>query len=412
MPIISPTAISPHRIGGKSWLSYWTQLINAWQGAGDDVLVAGNLVSNYPNVISFLPVVNGHGNTHINKGYAIRQNCSIKAFVVDLHDFTVGAQWKFKVFRWSIAQSSYECIFSYTFTPTTPGAANTITLPVPFAALEGDVPGIYMPADNYNRVRVCSVPARATPGIGYVADMDVLVGEFNAMASSVEYNMNLGCYSNRPYAVFLGDSIFGGGNSYDAVGLEENWHTDQENDDGYHTPGGMPGDINLSVPYRFGTRMPNVFQRQNFGKGGNTFATTISAGQLDFAVGADPKAVFIHCGVNDVAAGRTTGQVNADLDTIRAAFPAGTQFYMDEILPWQCSDALAIATRAMNTNFAAYCTTNGWTLIECHDLMGVVRPSTGEYDDLNPIYSNGDSVHLNLAGADKLADIMASYLNL
>ena len=25
MPIISPTAISPHRIGGKSWSSYWTQ---------------------------------------------------------------------------------------------------------------------------------------------------------------------------------------------------------------------------------------------------------------------------------------------------------------------------------------------------------------------------------------------------
>jgi len=23
MPIISPTAISPHRIGGKSWRTYW-----------------------------------------------------------------------------------------------------------------------------------------------------------------------------------------------------------------------------------------------------------------------------------------------------------------------------------------------------------------------------------------------------
>ena len=34
MPIISPTAISPHRIGGKSWSTYWTQqyenVRNAW----------------------------------------------------------------------------------------------------------------------------------------------------------------------------------------------------------------------------------------------------------------------------------------------------------------------------------------------------------------------------------------------
>jgi len=29
MPIISPTAISPHRIGGKSWLRYWATLISA-----------------------------------------------------------------------------------------------------------------------------------------------------------------------------------------------------------------------------------------------------------------------------------------------------------------------------------------------------------------------------------------------
>lgn len=394
-----------------SVLNLLKKAIDDWQADAGLVYVSGIPTSRY-NILSFLPVANGHGNTHINIGHSIRQNCTIKSFTIDVYDFKAGAVWAFKIFRYDSVEGKYKCVFSYDFTPATAHAVNTVSLSTTFDALEGDCPGIYMTPDNYNRITMGSLDARSHPLPVYQLDSNTAVNGFLTISGQISGNghINLSTYSNRPYAVFLGDSIFGGGNGTVA---NDRWHTDQENYSGIHTPGGSPGDKNNSVPYRLSTRMPENFKYQNFAKGGSKFSDVVADNaQLASAVLAQPKAVFIHCGVNDVAVGRTWAAISANLDTIKAAFPAGTKFYLNEVNGWQCSDAQGAATRALNANFATYCTANGWTLIPCHDEMSMLRQSTGQLDDLATaynMYSLPDSVHLNTTGVDKLAEIMYRY---
>ena len=137
--------------------------------------------------------------------------------------------------------------------------------------------------------------------------------------------------------------------------------------------------------------------------------------QLDRAKLAYPKVVFIHCGINDLlfetGSPYNWATISANLDTIRAAFPAGTEFYLDEVLPSTGkTDAQDLLIRNLNANYDTYCASNDWTLVKCHDIFGVIKASTGELDTLNPIYNCGDNLHLNLAGAEKLAEVIRSYI--
>jgi len=137
--------------------------------------------------------------------------------------------------------------------------------------------------------------------------------------------------------------------------------------------------------------------------------------QIARAVEVNSKAVIIHCGINDLlfhaSAPRSWVDISTDLDNIRTAFPSGTLFYLDEILPsTNKPDADCVRIRQMNAYYADYCNTHGWTLISYHDEMGIIKPSTGLYDDINPDYQRGDNLHLNGAGADKLAEIISRYI--
>lgn len=339
---------------------------------------------------------------YIDNGLAIRQDCAIEGIKIEAAARTADT-WKFKLFRYNAGTAQYDCIASRDFNPAETGI-NTIMFSPMVDALQGDIPGIYIPNANYNRLYV-GAPASKAPLPRYCSG-DVVVGASNAFASEYAqpYHLNMHCIARRPFVVFLGDSIFGGGNGSVA---DDQWHTDQENAGGVHTPGGNPGDIDLSVPETLSNLLPSLFVYQNFAKGGGTFATTVAT-QLAYAVAARPTVLHIHCGVNDVAAGRTNAQITANLDTIRAALPS-TRLFIDEVLPWQGSDASAVATRSFNAALAIWCAANDAVLVACHDEMATTRTSTGLLDDLNATYSNGDSVHLSYAGVTKLAQICQGY---
>ena len=350
MPIISPTAISPHRIGGKSWKTYWATLINAWQGAGSDVYISGNhtFLINRTSSCPTSPAAQTDSYTFIEKGHAIRQKGYINGIKIDPYYLgaTGGSTWEFKLFFWNGTQ--FECKASRAFIPVGSGVVTndtpqSFTFASPVLADEGDMPGLFVPLKNSIHPNN-EASARISPAVMQMVG-NIAVGEANDFSGTPDshaigggYFLSLSCWGHRPYAVFLGDSIYGGGNGYVYPPDGREWHTDQENAGAtdYHTPGGSAnGDINLSIPYRLSTRMPEVFRYQNFGKGGSTFATIVAAdAQLTRAVLADPKAVFINCGYNDIAASRTPAQVEANLDTIRAAFPAGTLFYLNQVIPW------------------------------------------------------------------------------
>jgi hypothetical protein len=387
--------------------------IENWQSDPELVYVSNTPYTQW-NKSLYQPNPTGHGNTYIEKGHAIRQVCTVKKVKVRVYDFSAGAVWNFKIFRYNRISGLYDCVFSEGFTPTTNDAFFDLTLQTPFDAQIGDVPGLYLPATDYNRVYVMNDISKASTTGKYVSDLNVGVGESNAFATAIpnQHGLSLGCYSNRPYAAYLADSLYDGGNG---ATLAERFWSDQPAVGVYTEPGGFPGNILNCTPHMISTHLPANFRYQNFAKGGSTFADIVVTNQqLARAVFCQPKLVHIHCGVNDIQTDRTWAQIEANLNTIRTAFPAGTEFILDEILPYDCTDVRAANLRAMNAHFADYCTANGWKLVLCHDEMAIVRGSTGELDNLAVAYRLdptlvSDSVHLNTVGVAKLAEIAARY---
>ena len=428
MPGISVSKIPiPFRgAGGINWSSYWTTQFDAWQNEGDDVYIAGQPVSTYnrQHMIPDLVSPPAGGCVVIERGHAIRQNGYINSFSVDIFYRNGAVDWQFKLFRWN--GEAYECVASQSVPVPFTGnvsAVKTFTLATPILAQEGDIPGLFLPFYNAlfctgdtplnGAAKALPVPKRNSAGNIALGGTDAFETNASSKAGDVSYYFSpLTLFGGRPFAVFIGDSIIGGGNNYVNGGDGRNWRTDQESSDQYHTPGGSPGDQNLSIPYRLSTRMPSNFKYQNFGLSGSHYYDLVATpGPFARAMLANPKALFIHCGINDIFAGQTWEQIEGHLDTIRTALPEGTAVYLNEILPWSGVDAKAIITRTFNANYATYCATYGWTLIKCHDQMGVIRESTGELDTLNPAYTV-DGVHVNDVGADVVADIMASYFHL
>lgn len=403
--------------------------ISAYQNSGDNVYIAGLPVSLWDyeagHSIPENPTAQTTGFTIIERGHAVRQTGYIRSFDVPIYYLSNSNAWSFKVFRHN--GTAYECLFSEAFTPTGTGdvsAVQTFTLNTPAYVEVGDILGLYIPLKN-------AVLTGRDPGKYGVEprseNTNIAVGATAAFTTNantivddsflnVGY-MYLAAYSNRPYAVLLGDSIFAAGNSHQITLDGREWKTDQEASlTAYQTPGGSPGDKELSTSYRLATKLPPAFRFQNFSRSGNSFATIVTGGrQLDRAVLSNPKAVIIHCGINDLlfvdGAPRTWENISADLDTIRAAFATGTLFYLDEILPsTNKTDEQCLLIRQTNANYAAYCTAHGWTLIPCHDEMGTIKVSTGLYDDINILYQRGDNLHLNQTGVDKLAEIISRYI--
>ena len=152
----------------------------------------------------------------------------------------------------------------------------------------------------------------------------------------------------------------------------------------------------------------NSFEYQNMSLGSQTFAWVLSTG-APAAIAVQPRAILIHCGVNDIATARSWANVEADLDGI-AALITTEDLWIDEILPWtNGSDGQAATVRTWNDNLATWCAANGAHLIACHDAMGQVRSGTGELDDLKTAYDQ-DGVHLSTAGVDALAQIIKTAL--
>lgn len=172
--------------------------------------------------------------------------------------------------------------------------------------------------------------------------------------------------------------------------------------------GGPTGTITSSISFQI--YATNRYTYLNCGIGSQTWAGVVSL-ELPSMTNVTSLAWVIHCGINDLGAARPWADIEANLNTIKSALPGGTTLFIDEILPWTTgTDANALTLRTYNTNYATWCASNGAVLIKCHDAMGVIRLSTGEYDDMNPAYLYSDNIHLTQAGVNAMAGIIVTNL--
>lgn len=246
----------------------------------------------------------------------------------------------------------------------------------------GDLIGVWLPISH-----IINCIAFTSTNLLFAADASGSLTSTSGMGSVSNVAMFAEAIAVKPMLAIVGDSIAHGTNtSTQFVGPYA---------------GGTKGGNLLAQPGYIAAQNKNWGYR-NYALGSQTFAWCASTG-FPAAVAAGATHIWIHCGVNDVATSRTWGAIESDLDTIKAAKPAGIRLYISEILPWTSgTDPQSVTLRTFNENLADWCSTNGVTLVSCHDIMGQIRGSTGELDNLKTIYDQ-DGVHITQAGVNKLA---------
>ena len=265
----------------------------------------------------------------------------------------------------------------------TANSVNTISISETVSVQPDDLLGVWLPASQGLKcLAFTGVTLRfATDSTGAISSVASLTSTLSNIAGMIE------AIAIKPMLAIVGDSIAAGTNTSSA------WVAPYA--------GGTQGGNILSQPGYVAAKNKDWGYR-NYALGSQTFAWVASTG-VPAAVAAGATHIWIHCGVNDVNTSRTWAAVLADLATIKAAIPSGVKLYISEILPWtNGTDPQAATLRTWNANLAAWCSSNGARLVSCHDIMGQVRVSTGELDDIKTAY-NQDGVHITQAGVYKLA---------
>jgi lysophospholipase L1-like esterase len=378
--------------------------ITAYQGTANWVHAGGAREADWAETAS-LTGVDASGRTYIMPGNAIWQDCTLAKIALNVHARD-GTAWKFKVFRWNYTTTTYDYVDGATFTPAATGS-QTHNISVDVQA--GDIPALFLPDAN-NAVKVSDPNSRNI--VLRLATGDISASNAFGTQHGDSNQLELDCRANRPYLATVGDSIMTGGG-------QQSWYAWADNHveaaSYMSCPGGTSLAFNCAPPYRLRTKVRDgtVLQYQNCGKHsvGSDWARTTG---VPLALLAEPAILLIATGINDlIAYGNSWEDIEADLDAIKVLVDAASPspaLYLCEILPCtSATDAQAAAIRAANASLATWCAANDAALIRTHDPMAQLRPTTGEYDDiLNPW--DHDGVHLNIAGVDRLADLIYQEL--
>ncbi|HBD92801.1 MAG TPA: hypothetical protein DC057_01365 [Spirochaetia bacterium] len=332
--------------------------------------------------------------------YCVFQNSIIRSVTVNAVAVSGVVPWKLKIFRWFNTDSVFTFVRESTFMPLATGTS-TIVLDTPLECAPGDVLAVYCPADNniYWRPGTRSLKVRYKEGDTTITDA---FETFSSTIMAVEIDV----LGYKPYIALLGDSIMegsGNGTTHWYGLFDSSFPAEIKT-----TPGGNntsdPGSVIRSL-----IGIGSQLQYQNLSLGSTAWQRTAESGAA-LCAAIKPKKVFILTGTNDVGT-LTWEQVDAYMDTTLGIFnAAGVKVYICEILPRTgYTDEQAAIIRTWNANYATWCSANNAILVPTHDVMGQVRGSTGEIDDLLATYDL-DGVHLTQAGVAKLASIISGYI--
>jgi lysophospholipase L1-like esterase len=172
--------------------------------------------------------------------------------------------------------------------------------------------------------------------------------------------------------------------------------------------------VSNSVPYKLG-QLLGVSNYQNLGVNAQRTA------QIDDRMPTDltnllPDLIIINAGRNDLSGGVGEATFLANYTTmLDSAKAQSNNVLVLSIYPATSdSDSEANTRRTWNTSLESL--VNGYTdnfhFLNVDEVLGVIRVSTGEYDDINPLYLGGvsDGIHLNEDGNQALAQAIATYI--
>lgn len=285
-----------------------------------------------------------------------------------------------------------------------------VTLDTPILCKAADYLGVYLYASG-NSGNKLSSPA-ISDSLIYYKSADLQTGD-STLLTETGYGIGITGHNMQPYFCVTGDSIIAGHNTssyyytyFDAIvgTFTSAWY----------------GQPTIAEPaFNIFNTLGTNFTYENHAVGGQTFDWVVSTG-LPAALKSNPKLIIIHCGVNDIynnaqgTGSATLVHMTAQLNAIRALVPQSTRLLINEILPWGNSegatDSFSALTRQWNALLSAWCSENKVKLVLCHDTMGQTRISTGQLDNLNSAYDNGDGIHLNVAGVKVFSDIMSNAI--
>lgn len=351
---------------------------------------------NLPNVRTVL---------NISGEYAIRQTGTIKQI-----DFRwkrhLGAnatqQIKFKVFR-PLGAGSYRVIDETGWIDETGVNATNVTVSytgLSLSARVGDFLAVTI-SSTVGTVFAFWLASNAdTAGTLYKdgAEPTGDVGSWTTLSANL--NMQFIVYMDPPMIACCGDSIIRGSYSWDnhntAAGYDVVTY-DLTNDPAYLIAAQLGG-----VSYQNGAIGSSYWANQN-------------THWVPPMIAVLPRVLVMSVGINDILTEVTAWEdaltaMNAVKTKVDAA-SLPVHLAVAEVLPCTIADDTEAGTiRTWNANYAAWCATNGATLLRCHDALGKVRATTGELDDIADAYDHGDGIHLSAAGLAAHAAAMAPDL--
>jgi hypothetical protein len=354
----------------------------------------GSFVAN--NALAAVTMIDDRRNNAISEfASRIRQDGFMRGVKLHVHNTTEDpAGWSYRIFRpngtdfdfvgktesFGVPASDIGAIHTRRF--TTPVACQSADAAGLYTIFAGDSIDVKTGDTSNNNCRFAAGDVQTT----------------NAFATNVGFTLDHQILAWSSLWGTTGDSIMGGS------------HTASPFDP--YQQGGPSGPVTSQIQYQLRSSLGANLEFVNHARAAMVFTFCLTTG-VPACIAAKAAWIHIHCGVNDVAAGRLWADISSELDSIKALLINGERLIIDEILPWTAgTDGNASTIRTFNANLATWCAANGATLLLCHDAMGQNRVSTGHLDDLKTAYAMPDGTHLTADGRDAMAVIWEAAIGL
>lgn len=261
---------------------------------------------------------------------------------------------------------------------------------------EGDYFSVCLEATEAMERVVRRTGSVQSPGTKFVDDRTQDIGYNWDVRSSVDAFIPLELLIQAPNIVGFGHSLMAGhGQHFSFIETQANV------------------DLQTQIPHKIVAAFPaENWNYRNMGIGGNNSNVLLARFQQD-VLDLHPRICLFLSGTTDIFQSVSTEQFLANLTTMFDQCNANDIKVIAYKIPPDSrqTDAQADKRRTINAAMDAFVTSHNAMIIDVDDTMGVIRPSTGELDDLNPLYDDGSGVHFNDAGHTAMAILVINALN-
>lgn len=280
---------------------------------------------------------------------------------------------------------------------------------------EGDLIVIRLEASAVPCQPFLSVSGYVNATIRELRDNDAPATTYNWSAQTPAYtttSIAVECYTTPPQFAMWGDSLTSGYYDMEYSPSGDTRHASYAGYDTYTRSFDLE-DVSGSVPYKL-AQLLGVTNYQNLGVNAQRTA------QIDDRMPTDltdllPNLVILNGGRNDISGGVGEATFLANYTTmLNAAAAQSNNVLVLSIYPADADDDTEAGKRrtwnasleSLVDSYAA-----NFHFLNVDEVLGVVRLTTGFYDNINPLYLGAtDGVHYNSTGNQALAEAIASYV--